>query len=190
MNQAVENVFAKMFAPKAIPIEVIKLYDKVNFFVQRSGLPGLRVVDMCIIAGLAMDKGARLQENETRDRDGHEIIDTSEDDTETPVESVDMVVQDEDGTYQVNPLDDLPPETIEERKMDAPPAADPGDKRKAGIEALLSKMTKDELLAHATGVIGIPINTIVGRERGKASQVEINKVKKDKIIKIILENSK
>lgn len=191
MNQTVENIYAEMFAPKAIPIEVIMLYDKVNFFVKKTGLPGMRKIDMCIIAGLALHRGVKLQENERRDLDGQEIIDTSDaDETANPVERAEMIVDDDESSFEPTPLDDLPAPPDEGGRMDAPKAPDPNNKRKASIEKLLEKMTRDELLAHATGVCKITANKLVGRQRGRVSKPEIDKVSKQKIIKLILEASK
>jgi hypothetical protein len=191
MNQAVENIYAEMFAPHAIPIEVITLYDKVNYFVKKEGLPGMRKFDMCMIAGIALNKPVKRDENTKQDLDGHEIVDTSEDfDIDNPIENAEMIVDDAESSFEPTPLDDLPAPPDEGGKMDAPKAPDPNQKRKGHIEALLSKMTKDELLAHATDICGVSVNKLAGRQRGKASKAEIDKIGKQKIIKAILESSK
>lgn len=191
MNQTVEAIYAEMFAPHAIPIEVINLYDKINFFVKRAGLPGMRKIDMCMIAGIALNKPVKLTENTRKDLDGHEIVDTSEDqEIDSPIQDAEMVSFTDTGTSQATPLDDLPAPPDEGKKMDAPKAPDPNNKRKGNIETLLERMTRDELLAHATGICKISINKLAGRQRGKASKAEIDKVGKSKIIKAILESSK
>jgi len=193
MNQTVENIFADMFAPKAIPIEVINLFDKVNYFVQKSGLPGLRRIDMCIIAGLALDRGVKLQERETRDLDGSEIVDTSDtEEPDSPVENVEMYVDDateQDEIEAFDPTAELPPPPEEGAKMDAPKAPDPQNKRKANIEVLLERMTTPELLSHAKDICGITPQKIMGKQ-GFLKKEEIKKIPKQKIIKAIMEASK
>lgn len=189
MNQTVEAIYAEMFAPHAIPIEVINLYDKINFFVKKEGLPGMRKFDMCMIAGIALNKPVKLTEKTKRDE--QDIVDTSEDfDIDNPVESAQMIIDDETSTFEDSPTDDLPAPPDNGKKMDAPKAPDPNNKRKGNLETLLGRMTKDELLAHATGICGVSVNKLAGRQRGKASKAEIDKIGKQKIIKAILESSK
>ena len=193
MNQTVENIFAEMFAPKAIPIEVINLYDKVNYFIKKSGLPGMRKIDMCIIAGLALDRGIKLQEKETRDLDGNEIVDTSEvDEVPNPVDKVDVYINDgteEEEIQTFDPTSELPPPPTEGAKMDAPKSPDPKGKRKANIEALLERMTTAELLSHAKDICGISPQKIAGKKKFMKKE-EIKKIPKKDIIKAIMEASK
>lgn len=193
MNQTVENIFAEMFAPNAIPIEVIELYDKVNFFVARMGLGGMKRSDLCMIAAIALSRPP-VRSSADKDIDGHELVDTSEDtDIKNPVEPVEMYDEDdgddEDEGNPPTPVDDLPPAPPPSGKMDAPKAPDPGKKRKAKIELLLMKMTNDELFTHAKDVCGISEQKLFGK-KGFVSKAEKKNFPKEKIIKAIMEASK
>lgn len=53
MNDEVEEKFLQMFAPNEIPVAVIELYQRVQFFVSRLDLPGMKLSQLCLIAAVA-----------------------------------------------------------------------------------------------------------------------------------------
>lgn len=193
MNEAVESIYAGMFAPQPIPIEVIELYDSVNFFVKKSGLSGMKMIDLCQIAGTALylKNSKAAPENRKQDLDGHGIIDTADDsDIPNPVEKVKMYVDGmQDDVFESAPVDGLPAPPTDGRTMDAPRAPDPNNKRKGNIAKLLQKMTQNELLSHAKDICGISPQKLTGK-KGFLKKEDLKKIPKETIINAIMESSK
>ena len=81
MNDQVEEIYERMFAPNEIPQAVRELYQRVQFFVSKIDCPGMKMSQLALIAGIATANPAQAVAVKPH-KDA--VIDTAEADAEIP----------------------------------------------------------------------------------------------------------
>jgi len=152
MNDTVEEIFARMFAPNPIPPKVVELYDRTNLFVGRIDAM-MRPSNLCVIAGLAtileaQDTTTVVTNLSPTRRDVP--IDTAEPDADAPVPAPETPAEGQTGAE--SPTGNTSPAHGPTGPMDAPPK--PDKNRRALSKTKMEKLTLPELIVHSKQMYG------------------------------------
>jgi hypothetical protein len=140
MNETVESIFGQMFAPNEIPQQVVDLYARTKFFLNRIDVPDIPTGILPIIAAVATSQPA--QQVEIPNAKLPATIDTTED---QPIAETEPA-QPSGTQVQTGPP---VPGGAPTGPMDAPATA----LKNPATETALMRMTKAELRAHCRDVL-------------------------------------
>lgn len=174
-----------MFAPQPIPQSVREMYERAIFLANRIDCQ-LTVGALVMIAASAT-KTSTTSVSEPIEPEVVEIPATLPVQTDIGLQVTDAQtpVQTQTGGNPPNatPQDEHGPAGL----MDAP--IPPAVTKPEDLLKTLQNMDKKELIAHATGVCGIPVSEVLNRvsgKKGRPTKYEINRTTIDSIIKKIL----
>lgn len=179
-----------MFAPEPIPQPVIDMYNRTKFLADRVDAPIIPISGLVLIAATAT-KNAAASVSEPTDLAEVDINEVSE---TLPTTGADVFMVNKETVDKGVPAPETPvEETSASEPMNAPLGpmdAPEGKTTEAGKESLpvtLNLMTKDELIAHATGVLKMSKRKVVGRKKnGPVTKSDIQLARKPEIIERIL----